>query len=180
MNMEFLKDKKYFIGGFLLLILILGVLYFTQKVDQPIEIKFDERGVVIPPEKGPNESYLSYSQKIADLQGRIKEMMEKDDFGGETPEETLQLFIDALKAGKTELASRYFVVNKREQMAKELAVGTENGGIEIFLEYVEKIVDSREIRDDLYRFTVAEGDKAIMSFDLIFNEHTNVWKIESL
>ena len=185
--MEFLKDKKYFIGGFLVLILISGALYFTQRAERPIEIKFDERGVVVLPEKGSQESNKDYAERIVDLQKRIKEMMKKDDFGGETPEETLQLFIDALKAGETELASRYFVVNKREQMAKELAIGQERGHLEELVELLEK----RERggfyagRDDKYEFVVI-GDSgkwdgvAEFTFDLVKNLETKVWKIESL
>ena len=53
----------------------------------------------------------------------IDEMTRKyqeDTYGGSTPEETLQLFIDALKKGDTDLAAKYFVVDKQEEWKKNL------------------------------------------------------------
>ena len=45
----------------------------------------------------------------------LKRLYEEDTFGGKTPEETLALFIDALKRGDTDLASKYFVLGKNKQ-----------------------------------------------------------------
>ena len=48
----------------------------------------------------------------------LKEMKERYmayTYGGDTPEETLQLFIDALKKGDIDLASKYFVLDKQEE-----------------------------------------------------------------
>ncbi|MEK7143610.1 MAG: hypothetical protein AAB756_02155, partial [Patescibacteria group bacterium] len=39
----------------------------------------------------------------------LDEVYKKDTYGGATPEETLALFIDALKKGDTDLAAKYFV-----------------------------------------------------------------------
>lgn len=66
-----------------------------------------------------------------DLQRRYAE----DTYGGDTPEETLQLFIDALKKGDIELASKYFVVDEQEKQLKYL------------LEVKEKNLFSKMIED---------------------------------
>jgi hypothetical protein len=38
-----------------------------------------------------------------------------DTYGGKTPQETLQMYIDAVEKGDYELASKYFVVEKQEK-----------------------------------------------------------------
>ena len=55
-------------------------------------------------------------QYFKDLERRYRE----DPYGGTTPEETLQLFIDALKKGDIELASKYFVLDEQKKWLKEL------------------------------------------------------------
>jgi hypothetical protein len=49
-----------------------------------------------------------------------KKMYADDTYGGDTPEETLRLFIDALKRGDTDLASKYFVVDEWEKQRQLL------------------------------------------------------------
>jgi hypothetical protein len=46
---------------------------------------------------------------------RVRKLYEEDTYGGKTPEETLALFIDALKKGDTDLAAKYFVIDKQEE-----------------------------------------------------------------
>jgi hypothetical protein len=43
-----------------------------------------------------------------------------DTYGGKTPQETLQMYIDAVEKGDYELASKYFVVEKQEGELKIL------------------------------------------------------------
>ncbi|MBI2055732.1 MAG: hypothetical protein HYT42_02460, partial [Candidatus Sungbacteria bacterium] len=50
----------------------------------------------------------------------LERQYREDKYGGDTPEETLRLFIDALKRGDVELASRYFPVGYQEKWRKEL------------------------------------------------------------
>ena len=179
MNMKNVKPrKKYLIGSFLVVLLVVGGIIMLQ--NRELKVRFDENGVLVIPEKEWFESQTQFNKKLVDLFERLEERQAQDDFGGATPQETFDAFVTALKAGDTELASRYFVFNKQEQMAEELAVGKENGSIEDFLKYVDKIDNGKEYMKGYYRFTVAEDGVAIMSFDLIFNEDTKVWKIESL
>ena len=47
-------------------------------------------------------------------------LMREDTYGGETPEKTFALFLDALRAGDTDLASKYFVLSKQEEWREDL------------------------------------------------------------
>src|SRR3989344_2028803 len=51
----------------------------------------------------------------------LKKLYEEDTYGGKTPEETLALFIDALKKGNTDLAAKYVVMEEQEKWKIELA-----------------------------------------------------------
>ena len=44
----------------------------------------------------------------------------KDYYGGDTPEETLRLFIDALKLRDMNLATQYFIPEKQEEWGEDL------------------------------------------------------------
>jgi len=171
--------KKYFIGGFLVLILVLGV--FVVLRNKEIKIQFDENGRVIVMDKKWYESPIQFAKKLVDLQERLEEMKKLDDFGGATPQETMNAFVEALKKGDTELASRYFVFNKQEQMAKELMVGKENKILELLIGDLEKEKKEYKLAESHVRYrTFDENNIAEFSFDLIFNEYTDVWKLESL
>jgi len=171
--------KKYFIGGFLVLILVLGV--FVVLRNKEIKIQFDENGRVIVMDKKWYESPIQFAKKLVDLQERLEEMKKLDDFGGATPQETMDAFVEALKKGDTELASRYFVFNKQEQMAKELVVGRENGNLNKLIIFLEKQTFGTEIPRGYYSFEfINENNIVESSTDLSFNENTRVWKIESL
>src|SRR3990167_283218 len=49
-----------------------------------------------------------------------KERYMADTYGGDTPEETLELFISALKTGDIDLASKYFVLDKQDEWRGKL------------------------------------------------------------
>lgn len=105
-----------------------------------------------------------------------------DTYGGKTPEETLALFIDALKKGDIDLASKYYVLEKQEEELSGLRIGQKNGHIQKFIEILEK---EKIGHDDkllgFYEFiTVDQNNVAEFSFRLVFNKYSNIWKIESL
>lgn len=53
------------------------------------------------------------------VEDREKELA-KDTIGGNTPQETLEMFITAVEAGDYELASKYFVVEKQKEELRSL------------------------------------------------------------
>jgi len=178
-KINFKKGKKYFIGGLVLVLLL--VLIVVMVKNKRIEINFDENGSAIAPEKMWYESQKQYMEKIVTWQDKLLEMQASDDFGGATPEETMDAFIEALKKGDTELASRYFVFNKQAQMAEELAIGKKNGVLDLLIDDLGKEKKEFKISENHIRYRTFNKDNvAEFSFDLVSNKETQVWKIESL
>ena len=53
----------------------------------------------------------------------VRELEQKyldDTYGGQTPEETLELFISAIEAGDLNLAAKYFVLDEQEKWRENL------------------------------------------------------------
>ena len=62
-----------------------------------------------------------------------EEMYRTDTNGGETPEETLDLFVSALEAGDAGLAASYFVPEKRGEMERAVNNWKKNEGIDLVI-----------------------------------------------
>lgn len=94
-----------------------------------------------------------YAQKLE--YQKLVEAYKNDTYGGDTPEETLQLFIDALKAGDTELAAKYFVLDEREKMREDLLALSEI--------QIQNIISDISVakRDD----TNAENGKVVFKYN---------------
>src|SRR3989344_4719866 len=60
------------------------------------------------------------AQELRRLDKEDYERKAADKIGGKTPQETLDLFIQAVENGDYELASKYFVVEKQEEELKSL------------------------------------------------------------
>ncbi len=88
-------------------------------------------------------AWLREMRKEADKfnaeQSRVKALIEADTYGGVTPQETLQMFIDAVEKGDYELASKYFVVESQGEWIKKLST-TEN--IDFLLDTMRKVYNS--------------------------------------
>lgn len=65
----------------------------------------------------------SVDRLVKELKEREQEIYDQkvaDKIGGKTPQETLNLFIQAVEKGDYQLASKYFVVEKQEEELKSL------------------------------------------------------------
>lgn len=142
-------------------------------------------------------------QKIADK--KIAQYAADKD-GGKTPEETLDLFIGALKVGDIEKASKYYVLDKQEETLKDLRdeiakYGDLHLGIDFFTEVKENgakgcnkegngcTFEYEYIRTKTSTTTAfisgqnltivsPAGSKGTKMIDLGLNPYSNVWKIE--
>ena len=131
---------------------------------------------------GPVE-YQQYQKWIEDYEADMK----ADDVGGKTPEETLQLFIDALRKGDAELASRYTLLDIqdpdlrmkwRADIEKKKSEGRLNEIADILSRAVYDVSSSG---GDTAWFSVWNKDgMADYSALLKFNKYSGVWKIESM
>ncbi len=122
--------------------------------------------------------------------------MKEDVYGGKTPEETLKLFIEALKKEDIELASKYFILETNTQSPDYL---TRNKWISFLNNLKEKKLLKRMASDleinakplgpldknykDLSYFSFGLfNDEGVIEvkIDMKFNQYSQVWKIESL
>lgn len=109
---------------------------------------------------------------------QIKKEYREDPYGGETPEETLTLFIDALKKGDTDLAAKYFVLEKQEEWRADLSQIKEKGLLDEMIRDLENIKEDK-IEGEIARyFVVAENGQGA---PLVLVKGPNKkWKIRTL
>ena len=93
----------------------------------------------------------SYEQTRKDEEARKM----ADTFGGKTPQETLQMFIDAVEAGDYDLASKYFVETQYSQQKKTLENISKNNKIEWFIYILKNAVpvDKEKEYEENYQLT---------------------------
>ncbi len=67
-----------------------------------------------------NRDQMKIHNAFIEAEEQLYEQAKEDDAGGETPQETLEMFIEAVESGDYELASDYFVIGKKEEMLETL------------------------------------------------------------
>ena len=128
----------------------------------------------------------------------------KNDFdGGKTPEETLDLYIAALKAGDIEKASKYYEISLQDKELMRLKDKLQKNGnlsnrTDFFLdlkvngekkcneendgcvfEYFYTSTEDRtlEVEGMNQKVLIPAGEKSLISVSLGLNKYTGVWKI---
>ena len=150
------QTSKKFIGGFLgIIFLSLATLYITQTYFSP------ERQA---------------ERRLAELERQYAE----DTYGGTTPEETLELFIDALKAGDIELASKYFVIDEQVRWLDNLKKIKENESLDDMLLDLNREKYKYLISDGQVGFDIANDQKEVALTILIGRGPNGIWKIISM
>jgi hypothetical protein len=126
-------------------------------------------------------------EKYLEWQKNYEKAMQEDTYGGKTPEETLQMFIEALKKEDIELASRYFILREDgtpDPIWKEALIKakSENKLPEIINILLQAKPDPQAaISEDYYVFSARDKNGIVIAdIDLRFNKYSGVWKIESL
>lgn len=166
------KSKYWkFVGGFFVLILV-GVIGIPM-VGQYMQKQEDAKRAQ------DTENYMKFT---LDLQERLK----NDKDGGATPEETLKMFTDALKAGDIEQASKYFVFYPEEKQAALIGLlgKLENAGeLGKFVEYLEKVkleVGGDALDGDIMFSYLNKEGKIDIAVEITKSNYSTVWKIENL
>ena len=117
-----------------------------------------------------------------------KKAREADTYGGKTPEETLQMFIEALENRDLELASKYFAIDndsveRDSEHLENLKKAEKEGRVPLIINAVSKAKYDPELKgasDNSVWFVVLEEGEPIADINLEFNQYSGVWKIESL
>jgi len=105
---------------------------------------------------------------------------QRDNYGSTTPEGTLELFVEALKKGDADLASKYFL----PELQKEYRTAVENWvrlGKNIGIADNLSRVDMPEIKGNSAFITTTNSKKEIiLMIRLAKNQYTQKWKLESI
>ncbi len=114
---------------------------------------------------------------LQDLKNLQKQYAE-DPYGGNTPEETLRLFIDALKKGDTDLASKYFILDKQEEWRNDLLIIKEKGLLDEMVRDLENTkLENKDSETARYFFVTEEN----LSSPVVLVKSVNgKWKIRTL
>lgn len=109
----------------------------------------------------------------------LQEQYENDTFGGETPEKTIQLFIEALEAGDIDLASKYFLPDDREKIADDLTKTQNNGELEGVIARMEKLEITKQDNGTAF-FVIANEDNVVQIQVTLGKNENDTWKIIDL
>ncbi len=132
------------------------------------------------------EAQKNYNQAMKAISA-YEEAMRNDTYGGKTPQETLNLFIDALEKEDVELASKYFILRSDGSFDPQWLEGLRRVKEETGLkEFTNALISSQpdpkaRISEEYYVFiSYDKNKKIILELDLRFNKYSGVWKIENL
>ncbi|MFH1346901.1 MAG: hypothetical protein ABIH10_01480 [Spirochaetota bacterium] len=169
------KKNKYwkFVIGFLGIIILFGGGYFI----------WDN---YLSPKAVSNRETEQNYQKFLDWQKNYEDAMKNDIYGGKTPEETLKMFIDALKKDDVELASKYFMLDKNGEVNQKWAKGLQDtkdaGQFQNLANLLSgAIIDSsNSISAEDFKFKAYENNVLKAYINMQLNKYSGVWKIESM
>lgn len=109
----------------------------------------------------------------------IEKQYAEDSFGGDTPEETLALFISALKAGDTDLAAKYFVLDAQPQWREDLAVMKEKGLLKNLIFDMENNLRKDVMEENTMRYNLI-NEEGFASPVVLVKSINNKWKIRTM
>lgn len=115
---------------------------------------------------------------------RMEELYRNDTYGGSTPEETLELFIEALEDKNLELAAKYFLPEKQQEALIENQEAEPEGNERLITAYLNGVVVTPRTvgASGIYEIEIYESSTDTVPFRvrLIKNKFTEKWKIEQL
>jgi hypothetical protein len=171
MNKEIFK--KWWVWGIVVIILFPLIWYFIGYVSWWFgnsDLRSENRAL--------KELYTSINNDKVELENAYK-----NDFdGGKTPQETWDMFVNALKKGDTEQASKYFVVEKQIEWNENISTINKNKLLHKMVDDLTsnyKILGLTEANDFRYIKKNKEGT-VVAELILILNPYTKIWKIKSL
>lgn len=100
----------------------------------------------------------------------------EDTYGGATPEETLQLFTDALKKGDTELASKYFLPEDRGEMKVFLDQLKARDGMKKLFEDMGLLKKTYSENNKVF-FSIANNEGIVDVQVVLIQNEKGLWKI---
>lgn len=114
-------------------------------------------------------------QYFKDLERRYRE----DPYGGSTPEETLQLFIDALKKGDVELGSKYFPADEQAKRYAEIKSIKEVGKLSSMISDLTKL-EAEKVTEEKAYFVITNNERIVVLQVILVKGINGKWKITEL
>ena len=126
--------------------------------------------------------YFSPESREERMMERLQGQHANDTYGGDTPEETLELFIKALEDGDVELASKYTVVEKQELLLGELKSSAKNGFLDNYINILIDSIKHKSHNKELNSYESRSEYKGenIFVARVILNTSTDKWKISEI
>lgn len=122
------------------------------------------------------ESQGDPKQRAIEGYKKVEAQYANDSYGGNTPEETLRLFIEALKAGDTDLAAKYFILDKQEEVRGDLDLMKDKKLIQTLISQLTKAQLTKK-GDSAFVTLVDENSVVISQMILEINTKNYRWKI---
>ncbi|MBP6859275.1 MAG: hypothetical protein KBC69_01460 [Candidatus Magasanikbacteria bacterium] len=122
-----------------------------------------------------------FEKKIEEFQAGLSKPYRDDVYGGQTPQETWNLFLSALHTNDIDLASKYFVLEKQASW-KHIIEDTirEKGAIDIASLQNITFDSQTENTAYYYRLINENGKQINSSVIFILNPYNKIWKISLL
>lgn len=111
-----------------------------------------------------------------DLKARERRYAE-DTYGGSTPEETLELFIAALKKEDIDLAVRYFIIDKQEEWRGNLQRAKSQKLFSDMIHDLERKRYKYETSEQLVSFDIANDNNEVALSISVARIPNGIWKI---
>jgi len=137
------------------------------------------------PQARKNAETQANYQKYLDWQKSYEAAMTADTYGGKTPQETLDMFIDVLKKGDIELASKYFLLREDGSVDPKWVEGIsktkETGKLVGAIDLLTKAKPAGSVMSGYFGFEVRDDNgELVEDISMRLNKYSGVWKIESL
>jgi hypothetical protein len=117
-----------------------------------------------------------YNEMLAE-KNALEEKKKNDFAGGKTPEETTEMYLNALKKGDIYLAKSFYEVEVQPEVLKEAdKVSTIIKNVELMISQGVKKCFVGLYKEDICSWSIEKSDGLVMDFGLSKNIN-NVWKI---
>jgi acyl-CoA reductase-like NAD-dependent aldehyde dehydrogenase len=116
------------------------------------------------------------AEAMQKAQDEWHQMQVADTYGGKTPQETLNMYIEAVEKGDYDLASKYFVIEKQEEWKGELIEIDQLGKVMTFLNPIKEALENKgEYSENKKEFSIY--DPVGVDFMIYPN---GIWKITGI
>lgn len=118
------------------------------------------------------------------FQNALEQPYKEDTYGGKTPEETWVMFLDALKKGDIDLASKYYDVAHQEKAKQMIDKVKAENGLSVWIKELGTLKEEDGQQDSTdrlyysYKYYDPEFKRNLWSTTVFYqNPYTKVWKI---